>query len=290
MVSFDIGLPGQSLLSSLRLHIGLSLLLLPILLASFGARWRAILVLAVVLTSLGQSAAIVLRQQTPRAGFDSMTASASFTALSFNVLASNLTGERAARYIMDSGAQAVVVMEAPGVARYFAEMAEVYPYRLGCEADKDCDLVILSRTPFIESEATTLQPLRRWRLSRVSILVEDHPVTLVGVHLTKPYFDDIAEDELGQIQRFLKAIEGPVLLTGDFNAAAWSDDSADFVRRAELIPPPYYPGTWPVELGVLGVPIDNMFTRGRALIRSISETPEAFGSNHLGLIATVDLF
>ena len=85
-------------------------------------------------------------------------------------------------------------------------------------------------------------------------------------------------------------MEGDLIVSGDFNAAPWSDTLEHLAREAELIPGPGHPATWPVRAGPLGVPIDNMFTRGAALIRSIAPTPEAFGSNHLGLMATVDLF
>ncbi|WP_332686848.1 endonuclease/exonuclease/phosphatase family protein [Devosia sp.] len=289
-VSIPFGMPGQELLSTLRFHLGIALLALPLLLALSGARLRSLVMLGLVLASLAQGAGMVFIQQGQRAAFAELQPRAGFRALSFNVLAANPRRADAARYIMDSNADVVVVMEAGGLYGLWPEIMQTYPYRLGCEPENACDLAILSRTPFVSAQRHLLYGLERWRLSQATVMFGGEAVTVVGLHLTKPYFDRVAELELVQARSVIGAIEGPVLLMGDFNAAAWSNQVAGFAAALDLVPPPTYPATWPVELGPFGVPIDNMFTRGAALIRTIGSTPEAFGSNHLGLLATVELF
>lgn len=289
-VSFPFGIPGQELLSTLRFHIGIALLALPLLLALAGARLRALVVLGLVLASLAQGAGIVVMQQGQRVSLADLSPKASFRALSFNVLATNSRRADAARYIIDSGADVVAVQEGDGLSGLWPEVMQAYPYRLGCEPDIFCDLAILSRTPFVTAERQVLHGLERWRLSQASVILGGEMVTVVGLHLTKPYFDGFAALELEQARWVIAAIDGPVLVMGDFNAAAWSNQVAGFADALDLVPPPFYPATWPVELGPVGLPIDNMFTLGSALIRTIEPTPEAFGSNHLGLLATVALF
>lgn len=290
-ISVDLGIPGQALVNSLRFHIGIPALLLALTMVLAGARLRGALMLVLVGLSLGQGASILIEQQARRDTLEASTPVASFRLLSFNVLGSNPTGGDAARYIIDSGADVVVVMEARGVAAQLPALDARYPYRIGCKAIADCDLAILSRWPFLSSKQEILVALSRQRLTQVSVMVaENHPVTVVAAHLSKPYFDDTALYDIEQLLRALDKVEGPVVLAGDFNSAAWSTQISAFAIAANLIPPPHYPGTWPVELGPLGVPIDNMFSRGTALIRTIEPTPQAFGSNHLGLIATVELF
>ena len=71
---------------------------------------------------------------------------------------------------------------------------------------------------------------------------------------------------------------------------AWSDLVARFAADTQLVPPPYYPATWPIRFGALGVPIDNMFTRGGARIEAIEAMDDPLGSNHRGLLATVGLY
>nr|WP_314258824.1 endonuclease/exonuclease/phosphatase family protein [uncultured Devosia sp.] len=289
-VSVDFGVPGQELLGTLRFHIGFAALSLPVLMLIFGARLRAGCMLLVTLASLGQSIGIVLAQQEMRAPYAGTTVEASITLLSFNVLGSNERGQDAARYIAGSGADVVVLMEAAGVQPFMDELDAVYPYRVGCETSA-CDMAILSKLPILDSARETFRVIPRQRLARVTLDVGNgRRVTLVGAHVSKPYFDDIAETELLAAARFLRDIDGPLVLAGDFNAAAWSDRMAVFADVLELVPPPHYPGTWPVELGALAAPIDNVFTRGDALVDYIQATREAYGSNHLGLFAKISFY
>ena len=291
IISVDLGIPGQELVNSLRFHIGILALLLPLLMLFTGARLRAAVIFALVGLSLGQGALIVIEQQQRREPLEAAPPAASLRLLSYNVLGNNPRGEDAARYILDSGADVVVVMEARGIAAQLRELGAQYPYRFGCDTNRDCDLAILSRLPFLSSKQETFHTLSRQRLTEVSVLAaNDKPLTIVAAHLTKPYFDDTSLSDIQQLSRFLGKVEGPLILAGDFNAAAWSKQISNFATATQLIPPPRYPGTWPVELGALGVPIDNMFSRDQALIRTIEATPEGFGSNHLGLIATIDLY
>ena len=57
----------------------------------------------------------------------------------------------------------------------------------------------------------------------------------------------------------------------------------------QLAPGPAYPPTWPVELGPLGVPLDNVFTRAPLAVQSVEAIPDPMGSNHRGLLAGIAL-
>ena len=289
-ISVDFGLPGQGLLGSLRFHIGLAMLLLPLALVLAGARLRGLVMLGIVGLSLAQGAGIVLIQQQRRDPLEARTPVASLHVVSFNVLTGNPKGADAAAYIAASNADIALALEAPGIAAHLPALRAQFPHMIGCDNVANCDMVLMSRTPFLVQRQFSLWPLDRWRLTQGTIEVDGHTLTVVAIHLTKPYFDGAAAAELQQARRLIAEIEGPVLLMGDFNGAAWSNDIADFASDLELLPPPSYPATWPVKLGPLGVPIDNMFTRGPALIREIERTPSNFGSNHMGLVARVDLF
>jgi endonuclease/exonuclease/phosphatase (EEP) superfamily protein YafD len=120
--------------------------------------------------------------------------------------------------------------------------------------------------------------------------VEGAGVTVVGIHLSKPYFDEASVQELGYLRYVLSQVPGPVVLAGDFNSALWTAPVARLGRAQNLIPAPSYPATWPVELGPLGVPIDNIFTRGDARILEISAGADSFGSNHRYLLARIGLY
>ena len=284
-------LPGQELLQSLRFHIAAALLGLVVLLLITKAWWRGVLMLVLVVASLGQGGLIIYRQQQGRQIFEAQTPAATMRLLTFNVLSSNGRGAEIVDYVFQTAPDVFFTMESNAVVPQFSRIATVYPYRLGCSPDgRDCDTMLFSRTPFTDSRVLEFGSFSRWRLVIGKTIIGGIEVTLVATHLTKPYFDEAADTELWQLRRVLQNLSGPVIVAGDFNAAAWSKPIARFAADTGLVPPPFYPATWPVKLGALGVPIDNMFTRDGARIEAIGSTPDALGSNHRGLLATISLY
>lgn len=209
--------------------------------------------------------------------------------MNYNVLTMNSRARDAAQFIIDTAPDIAVVMESPGIEPYLDQISETFPYRVGCQNSATCDISILSRLPIADGQIQTMAPFNRERLAIAPVTIDGQRVTIVAVHLSKPYFDEASWVELGHLERVLRRIEGPIILSGDFNAAPWSDPLAMLARAADLAPPPSHPATWPVRLGPLGVPIDNMFSRGTARIETI-ESGEAYGSNHRPLLATVGLY
>lgn len=286
--SIDLPVPNSDVLQSLRFHFAAACLALPIALFVLGARWRAILVLALILVSIGQGAYLIHKQQEPRKQLEAAVDTDGFTVMSFNVLATSDRGQDVTDYMINLAPDIAVIMETPGIERSLGRLATTFPYHIGCENTATCDLSLFSRTPLINAQMHLLGPLKHERLISARTIINGRPVTIVALHLSKPYFDGIAIAELWQITHLLRQIDGPVLLTGDFNSAAWSRSVRQFVNRSQLIPPPRYPSTWPVRLGEFGVPIDNMFTRGALRIDEIGAMPSNFSSNHRGLLAHVN--
>lgn len=290
LVSYDFGIPGQALLQTLRFHIGAALLGIMLLHLVTGAWWRAILFLAVATISIGQGGLVLLHQQKARAPVTAQPGQLLFRMLSFNLLQSNLgNGQRIASYIATSGADVVLIMEAGPIKPYADEIAKTYPYRTQCTARGACDVFLLSKTPLIDPQVSSMSRVWENRLVVASTVVGGQTVTIVGAHMTKPYFDDVAEGEAWVMGQAISRREGPLILAGDFNSAAWSNNIDRLARAQKLIPPPYYPATWPVRLGPVGVPIDNMWTRGPLYISSIYALEDPLGSNHRGLMAELSL-
>lgn len=289
LVSVNIGLPGQELLQTLRFHLVIAFLLLPVALLITGARLRSMAVLALLLLSAGQGGAIILDQLQRRAPLEARPVAASLSLVSFNVLATNPDGHRIAAYLAEAKPDLAVIMEAPGIAPYLAELQATFPTRIGCQTKTNCDIALLSRLPLDNQQIRTFGPFRRERLIVATTQIAGQQVTIIAAHLSKPYFDDFGWIELTEIRALLRSITGPVILAGDFNSAPWSHSVARFASQMNLAPPPSYPATWPVQLGGFGVPIDNMFSRDGALIRTIATLSDALGSNHLGLVARVDI-
>lgn len=289
ITSISPGLPGELLLQSLRFHLVALGLVLALLMVAFGARWRALLFFVFLCGAFAHGAYYVWEfQQRREAPAGPLRAEMTF--LNYNVLASNETAEAAARYIATSGADVALVMETPGVVEYLPEIEAALPYRLGCDRVATCDISLFSRVPIENGEIFEIPPFRRARLVIAPVTIDGAKVTVVGIHLSKPYFDEASLQELGYLRYRLSKLTGPVVLSGDFNAATWSAPLAFLGRAQQLIPGPRYPATWPVEFGAFGVPIDNIFTKGDARILAIAAGEDSFGSNHRYLTARIGIY
>lgn len=287
-VSFDLGIPGQSLLQSLRFHIAAGLLGLVVLLFLGGAWRRGLVFLLVFGISAGQGAAIVYRQQEARTALSASASKPLFRLLSFNLLSPNQNGEKIAQFVAGSGADVVVLMEALPVADHVAILRAVYPYTAGCGDDERCGgVVMLSRTPLGNVKIDSLSHVWLDRLVTATTTIGGQQVNIVAAHLVKPYFDGFADDEFEKLGEVIGKLDGPLVLAGDFNAAAWSDAVDNLALDQRLIPGPSYPATWPVRLGPLGVPIDNIFTRSPLVVDQVRSIEDSMGSNHRGLIAEI---
>ena len=287
LISVPTSLPGVELLQSLRFH--LAALGIPLALVLFATRalWRGLLVLVIMLASAGQGVLPVLEGYEARAAVTGASLG-EINVLSFNVL-SGRDGRDAANFIISQAPDIAIIMETPGIEAYLGEIAAVLPYRLGCDAPATCDIAVLSRTPLQRATMYKMPPYFNERLAVVTTEIAGEAVTVVGMHLSKPYFDGAPWGELQYAHAVLRSLPGRVILAGDFNAAAWSDQIAGFTRALDLVPPPSHPATWPVRAGDLGVPIDNMFTRGDVLIEDIAAPADSYGSNHRALLARVSL-
>lgn len=288
--SVNLGIPGQALLQTLRFHIAALLVLAVIALFATGGWRRAVVLALLAAASLAEGATFIYRQQAERMALASAASGPLFRVLSFNILNHNeANGAAIADFIKTSGVDVAVVMESAPLFRHLASLDEVYRGRAGCEVEAACDLMVLSREPLVGATFQSLGPFWRNRLVTARTTVNGAEIGIVGVHMVKPYFDAASIGEAHRLRGVLDRIEGPLVVAGDFNAAPWSDNVEWLMRNAGLVPGPGYPATWPVELGPLGVPIDNVFTRAPLVVEEISALGDAMGSNHRGLMATIGL-
>lgn len=283
--ALELPVPNADVLDSVRFHIAAGCLAFPVVLYLLGARWRAVLVLGFILACIGQGAYVIHTQQSTRNALGPAVPGGSFSVMNFNVLSTSDRGAEIADYMISQAPDIAVIMETPGIESALDRLQSTFPYRIGCDNSRTCDLTLFSRTPFVNAQMHLLGQMKRERLISARTMIGGRMVTIVALHLSKPYFDRMSIGELWQITRLLRQIEGPVLLSGDFNSAAWSRNLRRFAARNQLVPPPRYPSTWPVRLGEFGVPIDNMFTRGALRIDEIGAMPSNFSSNHRGLLA-----
>jgi endonuclease/exonuclease/phosphatase (EEP) superfamily protein YafD len=207
--------------------------------------------------------------------------------MSFNILGDNFeNGSRIADAVIASGADVVYIFEAPPLETELARIAAAYPYRIGCGVGTDtCDLMLLSKTPIIKHQVESLSDLRRDRFAMADIELGGRIVHFAAAHLSKPYFDDYHTDELRFVAKYLREVDGPLVLGGDFNSATIAPDMQSFLRRSKLSTAAMEPATWPIAAGRAGIAIDHVYARQPLALKSVTRIDDAYGSNHFGLIS-----
>ena len=233
----------------------------------------------------------------------------------FNLLAGNPTPPaRLVAAIRAAGADVVLLAEPAPLRGAVADLADLYPYRMGCGAaaaaatpdgDQDgdpdggpdggpeagCGLILLSRFPVAKPRFRDF-PSGPERLLRVEITVPGHGrFSLAGIHGTKPWYLGLTGGEADTIRWGLRRGREalPLVVAGDFNAAPWSLRMRRIEREQELGFPRWPVPTWPAAAGPLGVPIDHVLVRDGAGIVRLAPWGADLGSNHRGLLAEIDL-
>ncbi|MBI1238345.1 MAG: hypothetical protein GC199_03275 [Alphaproteobacteria bacterium] len=176
----------------------------------------------------------------------------------FNVWRKNADIEDSMRYVRESGADIVGLVELrPEMMAAVESLRDIYPYMTTCERWGLCLPVVLSRYPL---EDLSLDDSRDnfWGSLRL-VNVPALNLTFATVHLMRPwpFRNPWAQYKHANwlIER-LGAIEGPTVVVGDFNAVTWSRTIRHISNTLDLTALTSA-GTWPVWLPAsLRLPID----------------------------------
>ncbi|TNB49668.1 hypothetical protein FF124_01535 [Martelella lutilitoris] len=210
--------------------------------------------------------------------------------IEFNMLHRNRNGAAIADWLKAQDADVVYALESSPIWRHLDALSETYPYCAGCErVERSDDLLVLSKFPLQDVSLFSLGELASRRFIRSRIEVEGTSVTLVAMHLTKPYFDDLQQEELARARHLLRTVEGPIILGGDFNSSLLSPDIQSFIGSTGLRSHAHEPRTWPVRAPSIGLPIDHILVRPPAHIDKLARMEDSLGSNHFGLIAEISI-
>jgi endonuclease/exonuclease/phosphatase (EEP) superfamily protein YafD len=214
--------------------------------------------------------------------------------LSMNIMGDNSfdNGGKIADYMIASGADVIFIQESAPIGPHIDRIKVAYPYRLGCGAQTiTCDSSLWSTRPLVAGEVKTASPIYRDRLLLASIDIDGERINFANVHLTKPYFDNIVAIELKKVRElmteFTELHKGPTIVAGDFNASILTRDVRGFLSNTQLMTSDREPATWPVDAPAVGMAIDHIFVADPLRFRSLERLPEAFGSNHYGLMAEI---
>ena len=211
-----------------------------------------------------------------------------FTLYSANLHRDNADLDSMRRSIVDSDADVVVLIEVgPEAAGALDSLLAGYPHRAirGAEGQPAGDVltIIAGRRPVRD-----LAPVVPG-LSIAGAVVETPigPVTVAGVHFTRPWPYQIQWEQIRQAQgltAWVRATPGPVIAAGDFNSVSSARIGKLIQAESELVPAPGWPGTWPSTLPAFaGITIDQVY-RSRDLALVDRHLGRDTGSDHRPVI------
>lgn len=160
-----------------------------------------------------------------------------------------------------------------------------YPYRLDCEGEP-FGTVILSRRPMDSGHNPYCAPDGRVALAQIDL--NGRFIHVLALHLPWPWPFDQA-DMIEAHAPLLGMLGDTAIVAGDFNATPWSATFRKVAGLGGLKEVQSYGPTWighhslPLALKFLGLPIDQIMTKGRVVVHS-ARTLESVGSDHLPVL------
>lgn len=218
--------------------------------------------------------------------------------VSLNVWAGNTDYDGVRRYLMDTDADVIGLVEvSPRWQGTMAALTERYPYRVACQQGWPCRQILLSRYPFARQGVIPIEDslsFLSWGEIRLPGPDGQQPVTIALTHLTRPFYEGPGDraglpDEVPNLTQAIEADHladhlrqlGPdLVLLGDFNAAPWARIQQRLRRDSGLDNAGALAPSWPAWApALLRLPIDHVLSRGTLRVLRMNAGPEV-GSDH----------
>jgi endonuclease/exonuclease/phosphatase (EEP) superfamily protein YafD len=241
--------------------------------------------------------------------------------MTHNIFGLNYDMERVDAAIREEDPDIVALQE------YFPEQAGLgnllrdrYPYAVRCQGGKRANLGLYSKFPFSEEMGAGECPENAQGTQRTAHIIAGFTLstgtsfTLMTTHMDWPYPIERQREEFAAVAEAANAIEGPLLVVGDFNSTPWSytmrafeaatglkRETRNLITYPELftVPPgvkrrmPFLPIEDKECFGECGadllrttpfLPLDQVFQRG--VIVSELHVGAETGSDHLPVVFT----
>jgi endonuclease/exonuclease/phosphatase (EEP) superfamily protein YafD len=197
--------------------------------------------------------------------------------------------ERLERYLASAPADVLVLSEfGPSKRPLLARLKAAYPYQADCADQWPCSLALLSRLP-LEAAGTGRVPSPEARSMPYFIWARVAGITLVGTHLRRPSRSPwLHERQAAALARFVRSIDGPIVLAGDLNTTPWSGAYRMLRRTTGLNPGRTLVPTWPAwPIALPQVALDHILASPDLAYRAAGAGP-AVGSDHLPVWAIIE--
>ena len=189
----------------------------------------------------------------------------------------------------------VVVLQDPDLwwLRQLAPLTNSYPVFAALPRDDNFGAAIYCKTNARCAKIFLLSDPEGAPSSLARIAVGDKTLTVVGTHTLAPYNDSTWRGRNRftlELAQTLRGIEGPLVVTGDFNNTPWSAHFRAFLKASGLTDSAQGRGhqaTWPVStLPLVRIPLDHCFHSPDVRILAKRPGPD-IGSDHLPLLIDV---
>lgn len=213
-----------------------------------------------------------------------------FTVYQKNLLYRNTAQGPLADDVLAAAPDVVTLQEVTGRNRaILARLEPAFPHRTTCPFYSWSENAVLSRHPVVPGGTLCLpgQGIAGLRLA-----LPDGPVWVLSLHLRWPW-PHPQHPQAAALEQVLAGLEGPVVLSGDFNMVPWGHSvtrltGAAGLRRAGPLRPTYWlaPHGWRAGQSLpIPLPLDQVWAPGGGRI----ETRPLLGSDHAGVLARVRL-
>ncbi|NNK68114.1 MAG: endonuclease [Rhodobacteraceae bacterium] len=192
--------------------------------------------------------------------------------------------------ILDKGVDFVALQELHRRNRpILGALRETFPYQHFCPFAAVGGIAVLSRFPAVDGKTVCAEGAG---LAGMQVLTPDGPLWVVSLHLHWPYPYRQASQVEGLLP-ILSALEGPVVLGGDFNMVAWSHAVRAIARATGTEMAGFAGGTLALSYSVDGknlidtlprLPIDHVLVPEGSATVSVTRLPR-LGSDHHGVLA-----
>lgn len=262
-------------------HFRVQFVVVGVLLAGLAAATnrRSIAVALIIVTALNARPLLPYLPTAPEpavAGFQ-------FDVLTINVRGNNSDYASIVDAILAADTDLVAVVElTPQLDQTLTSLADRYPHQFPLAANGSFGIGIYSRYPLRARSEFAIGPT-----SAIDSIVElpAGPIRLIASHPYPPVGQSrsaIRNSQLDQLAAYVKDIDEPLVVCGDFNLTPYSPYFDRFTEAAELTDVGLGQGfafSWPSFFPLAGIPIDRCLFRGPLAVESIKRL-EPFGSDH----------
>lgn len=178
-------------------------------------------------------------------------------------------------------------------------LKKAYPYSVHCRGGKRANLALFSRIPFTQGDKFAC-PDDAYGGQRTAHILAEFALrdgghfSVITTHLDWPYPIERQAGQMAELAQVAAAVQGPLVVMGDFNSTPWSYALRGFGDKTGLTRWTRDLWTYPMRFSIKGwrdtlpfLPLDQVFTRGMDVYALHAAAPT--GSDHLPVVFEVSV-